>query len=358
MKLECQNEIGKQLAMSGRLAVAVIDVQGGLIEVNQTFLYHFVEEGVLGGEEKLYDLINSIELQNKMKEVLKKREDRSEVVFPYCKQNNSVLWFRLEILYIDNKNTYMLLFHDLTEAYQAQMVLEAHLTISDDIFMFFDHHDHILHCSEKAANLFGFVSRREVLGLHYTTLMQGKVNVNIMEGVFEKLHRREGHLGYMSVREYDRNQFYELSAFHVNLQSISVGFVLLLKPLDTAIIEEDDLRYENGLLRETGEGPKESYGENVSLRESQMAEYLYGRQNMLDEETANLYWNSKECKERLKELTRAIQYYEYIEINTILESLCVLAPREYLEVLQNIQMTIMNLDYEKAMSILETAKLL
>lgn len=251
----------------------------------------------------------------------------------------------------------MLIFHDLTEAYQAQMVLEAHLTISDDIFMFFDHLDHLLHCSEKAAHLFGFSSRREVLGLHYTTLMQGKVNLNALEGVIEKLHRREGYLGYMSVREYDSNQFYELSAFHVNLQTLPVGYVLLFKVLDTAT-DMEDIKYEEGLPDERERETDNLYGEADMLRESQSGEYLYGDHTMLDEETASLYWESKECKERLRELARAIKYYEYIEINRLLESLCVLAPGKYLEVLQGIQKAIMNLDYEKAMSIFEDARLL
>ena len=341
MELECQNGLLEYIWKAESFATAIIDNEAGIQQCNEGFLRLFAILPQEYSKRSIYKLIKSKELKEKLVRVIDIGQKRSEFVFSYSIYSENICWSRVEAFRLDEVPSYLLLFQDLTEAYQAQMIMEAHSMVSDDIFIFFDHSDHILHCSEKAAQVFGFSSGREARGVHYSTLMHGKASIKEVEEAFYKLHNQEGYLGYLSLQQQGSHNFYELSGFHVNLRNVSVGVVLLLKAL-----------------------PPSSYHsiapieKNEFLRESEGSDSAYRSHHFTYSDTASLFWNSKDCKERLQELHKALERYEYIEINKLLERIIMLAPKESCEVLQNIQNAIMSFEYERALSIFKESQLI
>ncbi len=332
MELDYHENLWNQVLLTESFATAVIDYAQRILCCNKGFLRLFSLLPEESYNKNLCDLIDSTELKNLL-ELIRRKGERTEFTFFYSVPLISICWVRVEATKLQDDTGYLLIFYDLTEAYQAQMIMEAHSMVSDDIFLFFDNNDYVLHCSEKAAKLFGFSSGREAMGLHYTTLMQGKANLNELEELLLKLHQQEGLLGYLTLKNQKSNSFYEFSGFHVNLRTVSMGFVLLFKVLENNPIHHDQ-RLEEVVLRE----------ESLSYCSNDDKDLHY-------EDTISLFWNSKECKEGLIELQRALEHYEYIEINKWLERMIVLAPKGPYTVLQSIQNAIIKFEYEKALTL-------
>ncbi len=333
------NGLWNQILTVESFAAVIVDSSARIMTCNKGFLQMFAILHEEYMEKSLYDIINSEGLKSNLMRLLVGNLTRDEFIISYFNFSGNVGWNRVEASRLEENGNYFLIFHDLTEAYQAQMIMEAHSMVSDDIFLFFDQRDYVLQCSEKAARVFGFSSGREAMGVHYTTLMYGKVNLSEVEKVFIKLHQQEGegYLGYISLQQ-EHNSFYEISGFHVNLRAVSVGYVLLLK-----LLGEDFYISPNSLEE------KDIIKENSNLDSG------YVKYNTVHADTSYLYWNSKECKEGLQNLKKAIEHYEYIEINELLEQIIVLAPEKPYAVLQNIQKAIMNLEYDTALNLYNEA---
>ena len=336
----CLNRLWNHLLQSESLAAVVIDGDARIKHCNNGFLHLFAILAERYEQQSLFELINSNELQENLLKLTGSIFTSLEFVFSYSIFNN-ICWSRAEVINLKEDEGFLVLFYDLTEAYQAQMILEAHSMVSDDIFIFFDHKDHILHCSEKAAQVFGFASGREAMGIHYSTLMNGKTSMKEVEGAFRQLHQQEGYLGYITIWQQGSNSFYELSGFHVNLRNVPVGYVLLFKAL------EADAKYSSS-FKESQEVLCESENQNSG----------YNSYNITYADTSSLFWNSKECKEKLCELQKSLERYEYIEINKLLEQIIVLVPKEPYVVLQNIQNAIMGFEYERALCLFNESSLL
>ncbi len=332
MELDYYQNLWNRILVTEFFAVAVIDYSTKILCCNKGFLRLFSLYPYESCNKDLCDLIDGAVLE-KLWQLIRRKGDRTEFEFSYPIHSDSICWARLEATKLEDDSGYLLLFYDLTEAYQAQMILEAHSMVSDDIFLFFDNKDHVLHCSEKAAKLLGFSSGREVMGLHYTTLMQGKANLGEIEALLMKLHQQEGYLGYLTLKNVQSNSFYEFSGFHVNLRAVTMGYVLLFKALEKTAFSHEQATKEV-VLREQSQGYSSNYDNDLHY-----------------EDTISLFWNSKECKEGLIELQRALEHYEYIEINKWLERIIVLAPRGPYSVLQSIQDAIIHFEYEKALTL-------
>ncbi len=317
------------------IAIILLDSAFRIVEYSRGFIQMFDLREPVDTYIPVYEVIPVMQLQESMNQLEKEKSTGQEVILSYLLSANNICWCRMEVVFLKEQSEYLLLFEDITEAYQAQTVLEAHSMVSEDIFLFLDPRNYALHCSEKAAHLFGFSSGRDVTGLHYSTLLQGRINLNVMEEVFIKLHEQNGYLGYVTFREEGNNHFYELSAFPVIVRDVDAGTVLVLKPLGAGTSIEEEMSERMSTVYEDA---KETEQED---------DYELLR------ETTAIYWDSRECKESLEELHRAILHYEYVEINNLLERISVLAPDEWSQTLQRIQTAVMAFDYDTALTVLE-----
>ena len=317
-------------------AVAIVDETARIMKCNKGFCQLFGVSKEEDEEISLFTKVQSIELRERFLKFQRDKGTRLECIISHVTFGEFMGWSRVEVISLENGRGYLFIFQSLTEAYQAQMVLEAQAMLSDDIFMFFDNSDRILHLSQKAAQLFGFSSGKEAMGVHYSTLMKGKLNIKEVEEVFEQLHQQDAYLGYIMLQQQENNVFYELSGFHVNLREDSVGYVLLFKGINASVLPS----YE----------PNKN---QIMLKESVEVGTVYQDEDPEYVETTALFWNSRECKAGIMELKEALNRYEYIVINNLLERIIVLAPEKPYEVLQNIQNAIINFEYEKAISIFE-----
>ncbi len=340
MELNHTNRLWNQIVTVESFAAVIVDSSARVMTCNKGFLQMFAILHEECMEKSLYDIMISEGLKSNLMSLLEGNFTKDTFIFSYFNFSGNVGWSRVEASRLEENGNYFLIFHDLTEAYQAQMIMEAHSMVSDDIFLFFDQRDHVLQCSEKAAKVFGFSSGREAMGVHYTTLMYEKVNLSEVEKVFIKLHQQEGYLGYITLQQ-EHNSFYEISGFHVNLRAVSVGYVLLLK-----------------LLGEGSYISPNSIEKKDIIKEDADLDSVYFKYDTVYADTSYLYWNSKECKEGLQNLKMAMEHYEYIEINELLEQIIVMAPEKPYAVLQNIQKAIMSFEYDTALNMFNEAHLI
>lgn len=247
----------------------------------------------------------------------------SEKLFSLERKDHRIGWYYVECLTLNENasRSYGFLFHDKTESVEAQMVMEAYFTVGSEVFLFLDSKERVLECSKQAAKVFGFLGREEALGMHYTTFLNGKLSKTVINQVFEQLHIVGRYKKMVELPYLGRVSYYELQAYKVMLKGRNQGAILLFK-------EE---KRQLPLLSMLGE--EVQYEEENEKREEVVVKGL---------EEAAIY------KKELVKLKNALEQFEYMEINELLERIYMIAPREDYLILEQIQEEVMEFHYEKA----------
>lgn len=180
----------------------------------------------------VHQLLRSEELQNLLishreKKMANRAFAQSEGLVSIVSKRKVLFWCIVEVI---TKNGHdIVYFHDRTESYQAQMILESAMMLESDLFLFFDTRECVLQCSEEAVRIFGFPNRLEAFGLHCTTFFHNRLEEGILSDLFETLEEGNRYEGTSRVRYKGDYKYYEIRAFNVMMKGKKAGMAVCLK---------------------------------------------------------------------------------------------------------------------------------
>lgn len=277
--------------------------------------------------DSLFDIFNNPRLEELIHSHVYGRRRSSRQLVP-IHVARTVSWNDVEIFSLGAKEEpyYLLLFHDCTECYQLQTVLETLLTMSTEFFLFFDQKNRILHCSECAARLFGFSGQVEALGVHYSTFLYEKIKSSTVNEAFLAARERRSYNADVEFTWSGKTKRYELQVLSVCIKSEWIGTVLYFSPknMEEKITEEEFL----------SEGQRQLVEEKYEF--SVLAE---------DQKTFDTF---KDYEQELKRLEENLYQYAYIEINDLIERLIMIAGEADGQILQQVQNYVGEFEYERA----------
>lgn len=234
------------------------------------------------------------------------------------------LWYQVEgrKVTVEEEEQFVLIFHDVTESYQAQMILQANLTLSNELYIFFDTNGCLLQCSKAAANVFGFLGRMDAMGVHYRTFLTGKLTSKEIDNMIEVIEHKQSYHSNVELSYLGNKVVYEWKVFNVILKEVRTGFAMVFsKQLGVFPVEQ--------FVKE-----EVTYEKPISFKE-------YQREVPVE-------YKTKEYERQMEKLEQALRQFDYLEINELLERLAMIAPEEVCDILQKIQEEVMEFQYEKA----------
>ncbi len=214
------------------VAYITVNNDANIITASRAFLERFSLSVEQMQGKAVYELLESEDLKMLWEEHQAKRKDangsvQSENRVPIEGKRKAVFWFLVEIVTEEGETS--LYFHDRTESYQAQMILESSLMLQSDVFVFFDTRECVLQCSEQAVRIFGFSNRLETLGVHCSTFFHNRLPQGVFHDMFTALeegarYEQEIVLSYKGAEKY-----YSMRAFNVKMKNRKAGIAVCLK---------------------------------------------------------------------------------------------------------------------------------
>lgn len=213
------------------IAYVKIDQKGIVTTCSKAFLERFSLSMDELRDRPVCKVLASEALEQALMVHRKKEEEaaglvQSESLLPIIGKNKGMIWCIVEI--VSKNGEEILYFHDRTESYQAQMILESVMMLESDPFLFFDTQGCVLQCSEEAVRIFGFPNRLETFGLHYTTFFHNRVQEGILKEMFHTLEQGMCYESTASVRYKGEMKQYEIRAFNVMMKNKKAGMAVCL----------------------------------------------------------------------------------------------------------------------------------
>lgn len=315
------------------IACAIIDNKGVIKKITKAMVERFAisMEEIKG--QSLLHILDSDTLtefvNSHIKECEKRKTVQSESALVAIKGRKArYLWNQVEITSLGGEDGYLLIFHDCTESYQAQMILESSLALSKEVFLFFDNRNCLLQCSEEAVRIFGFPNRIEALGMHYTTFFHNCLSEELLNELFQTLEEGKSFLRAVSVKYKGAYESYELEAFNVMVKHLKSGMAVCLH--------------------------KKEEGETYLLME-QNNSYDYRKQTELSECEEDDFeeWEEKEKEEVWNDLRESLENFHYVQAEEITRYLLREASSQERVFLEELRKELLMFRYEKAISLLE-----
>ena len=123
MGTECYDELWNPILHTESFAAVIISGSGKVIRCNKGFLQMFAISPCGYKGRSLFSLIESKELQEKFTEFHAINQVHAEFLISFTILSGSICWSKVEVARVEENSRYLLIFRDLTEAYQAQMIM-------------------------------------------------------------------------------------------------------------------------------------------------------------------------------------------------------------------------------------------
>lgn len=325
----------KAIFKSHLIACTIIDKNGFVKKITKAMLERFSISIQRVKEESLLHILDCEALTEFVLGHMKESEEKESLqgasaLVAIKGSKERYLWNQVELTPIstDEEITYLMIFHDCTESYQAQMILESNLTLSGEVFLFFDNNNCLLQCSEEAVRIFGFPNRLEAMGMYYTTFFRNHLSLSVLDEVFQTLKDGRSIVQEVAVKYKGVYEKYELQAFNVMVKQLKSGMAICLHKVNV------DAPY---MLEE----PKQSY-------ESRIEPYL------LEMASKNCHaWEEKEYVEVLSILRKSMEVFDYIRACEVVTYLLTVAPENERLLLGEVKKEVMRFQYEQAAALFD-----
>ncbi len=139
-------------------------------------------------------------------------------------------WCYVEIITVNAKELrYVINMTDMSEAYQAQMLLEASMELGTDLFLFLDMNEKVLYGSEALAHLFGFEGRRNMIGIKQQTFLHHYIPKDyIMEAIVSSRSGKE-YKKQLTIVTNQKAEDYLFQLMLIRVRGIESGYVIFLQ---------------------------------------------------------------------------------------------------------------------------------
>lgn len=324
------SQIYKQLLKSKYLPILVVGGNDIITEATQACSRFANWKGTMTGQN-LYDMYPVEELRYLMYRHKKANIEKSEGFLTIPVPMGRVVFAFVEVFSLSEyEDTYLLLFHDVTDSFEAQMMLESTMELSEEMFLCLDSNERVLYSTEVAAETFGFSSRSQLQGIHYRTFLPRWAGHELIDKAFEALHCDEKYEAeFERVREGITHSYW-ICAVTIHVKNTRVGYIFEIKETNERKEKQEhrDEKLRRNKLNET---------------KFERAEYFYINE---EQYKGSSYWKL------ILELKQAVNCYEYVRANEYLERLIMLAPEQDVKALQEVQNEIGELRYNQAEKIL------
>lgn len=214
------------------IAYIEVDKKGLAVSYSKAFLELFSISAEQLKEQAVDEVLRSEKLRELMeshrrKAVNEKGTVYSESLVPIVSKRKVIFWCIVEMVTGDGHE--VLYFHDRTESYQAQMILESAMMLQSDLFIFFDTRECVLQCSEEAVRIFGFPNRLETFGLHCSTFFHNRLQEGVLSDMLQSLDEGKRYEGSSKIKYKGETKYYAIRAFNVMMKDKKAGLAVCLK---------------------------------------------------------------------------------------------------------------------------------